>query len=96
MVHDLFAGKGVLSRAAWRETVTARTKILQRLALADLPLPLHQLDLDGVSQAAASARLRELKKEGLVVSVPVKGKKFTAWMLTPQSDYRWEQQFMKV
>ena len=75
---------------------TARTKILQRLALADLPLPLHQLDLDGVSQAAASARLRELKKEGLVVSVPVKGKKFTAWMLTPQSDYRWEQQFMKV
>ena len=72
---------------------TARTKILQRLALADLPLPLHQLDLDGVSQAAASARLRELKKEGLVVSVPVKGKKFTAWILTPQSDIDFSQPY---
>lgn len=71
--------------------MTARQKILQRLALADLPVPIHDLNLTGVSQTSASARLRELAKDGLVVSVPVKGKRFTAWMLTPQSDYKWAQ-----
>ena len=63
---------------------TAKTKILQRLALATEPLPLHRLDLDGVSQAAASARLREMKKDGLVVSVPIPGRKYTAWQLAPR------------
>ena len=76
--------------------MTARTLILQRLALADLPLPIHALDIPGVSQTSASARLRELAKEGLVVSYPVKGAKYTAWALVPESDYQWSQQFLKV
>lgn len=66
---------------------TAREKILNRLALADNPLPLHELNIQGVSQAAASARLREMKREGLVLSVPVEGKRYTAWILKPESDY---------
>ena len=66
--------------------LTARTKILQRLALADLPLPIHALDIPGVSQTSASARLREMAREGLVVKYPVKGKHFDAWALTPESD----------
>jgi DNA-binding HxlR family transcriptional regulator len=70
--------------------MTARAKILQRLALAGEPLPLHKLNLEGVSQTAASARLRELHKDGLVISVPVQGKRFTAWMLTPESDYQFD------
>lgn len=66
---------------------TAREKILDRLALADNPLALHDLNIQGVSQAAASARLREMAREGLVVSVPVAGKRYTAWILKPDSDY---------
>lgn len=66
---------------------TAREKILDRLSLADGPLPLHELNIHGVSQAAASARLREMKRDGLVESVRVEGKKFTAWIIKPQSDY---------
>lgn len=68
---------------------TAREKILDRLALAENPLALHELDINGVSQAAASARLREMAREGLVVSIPVAGKRYTAWILKPQSDYIW-------
>jgi hypothetical protein len=41
------------------------------------------LNLVGVSETAASARLRELKRAGLVVSVPVPGKRFTAWAIAP-------------
>ena len=76
--------------------MTARQKILRRLALADLPLPIHALDIEGVSQTSASARLRELHREGLVVSVPVKGAKYTAWMLTPESDIDFAQPFMRL
>lgn len=74
--------------------LTARTLILQRLALADLPLPIHDLNITGVSQTSASARLRELHREGLVVKYPVKGKKFDAWALRPESDIDFS--FMKI
>lgn len=63
--------------------MTARSKIVARLYASPEPLPLHRLEIPGVSQTAASARLRELKRDGIVVSVPVPGAKYTAWMLTP-------------
>ena len=63
--------------------MTARNLIAKRLYEAKAPIPLHALDIPGVSQTAASARLRELKRDGIVVSVPVPGRKYTAWMLTP-------------
>lgn len=61
----------------------ARHKIVSRLYSASAPLALHELNIAGVSQAAASARLRELKRDGIVQSVPVEGKRYTAWRLTP-------------
>lgn len=64
--------------------MTAKALILERLAHTEIPLALHQLQIGGVSQTAASARLREMKKAGLVVSVPIPGRKFTAWALAPK------------
>lgn len=61
--------------------MTARDLIVKRLAQATEPLPLHALNIPMVSQTAASARLRELAREGVVQSVPVSGKRFTAWKL---------------
>lgn len=58
---------------------TAKSKILARLAESAWPLPLHLLDIPGVSQTSASARLREMARENLVRSVPVPGNRFTAW-----------------
>ncbi len=63
--------------------MSARDAILARLAEATRPIPLHELDVIGVSQAAASARLREMARENLVESVPVPGKRFTAWRILP-------------
>jgi DNA-binding HxlR family transcriptional regulator len=63
--------------------MTARQLLAKRLYEAARPLALHELAIPTVSQTAASARLREMKRDGIVVSVPVPGKKFTAWMLTP-------------
>lgn len=59
----------------------AKDLILKRLAEAAEPLPIHALDIPGVSQTSASARLREMARENLVVSLPVPGKRFTAWTL---------------
>lgn len=64
--------------------MTAKEKILERLAHTEIPLALHQLKIGMVSESAASARLREMKREGLVVSVPIPGRKFTAWKLAPK------------
>ena len=62
----------------------AKDKILARLASSPWPTPLHKLDIPGVSECSASARLREMQREGIVYSVPVPGKKFTAWALVPK------------
>lgn len=58
--------------------------ILSRLREAGRPLALHEINVPSVAQTAASARLRELRREGLVQSVPVPGFRYTAWQLTPQ------------
>lgn len=64
----------------------ARHKIIARLHWSDRPLALHELNIEGVSQAAASARLRELAREGVAISVKVPGKRYTAWALKPTLD----------
>ena len=61
--------------------MTAKELILARLSHTEIPLAIHELQIGGVSQTAASARLREMKRDGLVVSVPIPGRKFTAWSL---------------
>ena len=66
--------------------MTARDIILNRLAHASGPVALHELDLKSVSQTSASARLREMAREGIVKSVRVPGKRFTAWTLNEVSD----------
>ena len=62
--------------------MTAKEKIIMRLASVNQALPLHALDIPGVSQTAASARLREMARDGIAVSVPVVGKRYTAWTLS--------------
>lgn len=69
---------------------TAKEMILQRLALADDTLAIHEFDIPSVSQTSISARLREMRRAGLVESIPVEGKFFTKWRLTTQSDYLFE------
>ena len=71
--------------------MTARQKILQRLAHASGPVALHELDLKSVSQTSASARLREMARECIVKSVRVPGKRYTAWKLSEVSDYSRDQ-----
>lgn len=64
----------------------ALSKIVTVLGVAPKPLALHELQdygLRDVSQAAASARLREAARPPcpIVMSVAVPGKKYTAWLL---------------
>ena len=66
--------------------MTAKDKILNRLALADEPLAVHQIKVAMVSDTSCSARLREMAREGIVKSVRVPGKRFTAWTLNEVSD----------
>ena len=65
---------------------TARTKILQRLALATEPLAVHQIKAEGVSDTACSARLREIHREGLVIKHKKIGVRFDYWSLVPERD----------
>ena len=61
--------------------IPARHLIIRRLYEANAPLPIHALDIPQVSQTSASARLREMAREGLVESDQVPGKRWTAWKL---------------
>lgn len=63
--------------------MTARQALIARLYSAGEAVPIHALDIPGVSQTSASARLREMAREGLVQSVKVPGARYTAWKLTP-------------
>ena len=64
--------------------MTAKQKIMARLSSSPWPVPLHKLDIPGVSECSASARLREMARLGIVYSVPVPGTKYTAWALVPK------------
>lgn len=61
--------------------MTARQALVKALLEAPRPLALHELPLVGISQTSASARLRELKRDMIVESVPVPGHRYTAWKL---------------
>ena len=66
--------------------MTAKDKILNRLALADEPLAVHQIKVAMVSDTSCSARLREMHREGLVIKHKKIGVRFDYWSLTPESD----------
>lgn len=63
--------------------MTAKAAIVAYLSERTYPVPLHEMDIYGISQTSASARLRELARAGVVESVPVPGKRWTAWKLRP-------------
>lgn len=63
--------------------MTARSKIVARLYSSPEPLPLHRLEIPGVSESAAGARLRELTRDQITERVKIPGKKFYAWRMKP-------------
>ena len=69
----------------------AKQKILEFLRTKTEPVPLHDMRMAGVSQTSASARLREMARPAggaLVRSVPVEGKRYTAWVINdPQPEF---------
>lgn len=69
--------------------MTAKKAILSVLQESDRPLAIFEFGLMGVAQTSISARLRELKREGAVYSVPVKGKKYTAWQVNTFTPEDW-------
>lgn len=70
-------------------SMTTKALILAFLGESSRPLPIHDFPIPGVSQTSISARLRELAREGKVESVPVPGRKYTAWKLSAaQQEFR--------
>lgn len=63
--------------------MTVKEALIQELSHSDRPLAIHEIGLMGVSQTSMSARLREMARAGIVVSVPVPGRKYTAWAIKP-------------
>lgn len=59
--------------------VPAKELIYRRLRRSEHPLAVHELDITGVSQCSASARLREMARDGIVLSVPAPGKAYKLW-----------------
>lgn len=66
-----------------RDMLTAKQRILARLAQARTPLAVHEIRLDGVSDNAAATRLSELQRAGRVIGVYRPGKPFKEWALCP-------------
>lgn len=60
----------------------AADRIIKVLHEASRPLAIHEMVLPGVSQTAASARLRELAKVGIVVGERVDGRAYKAWSIS--------------
>ena len=69
--------------------MTASSKILQRLS-EQSNLACHDFNI-GANDAAVSARLRELFKQGKVTWIRRKGEAYKRWSLSkPPEDKRWE------
>ena len=64
--------------------MTAKEAIVSTLSDSDRPLAVFEFGLMGVAQTSISARLRELARDGIVQSVRVPGKRYTAWTLAPK------------
>ena len=60
---------------------TAKDAILRHLMDARRPLAIHEIDIPGISQNSAAARLRELTQEGQLVRQFRPGKSFKEWMI---------------
>jgi DNA-binding HxlR family transcriptional regulator len=63
--------------------MTGRQAVVKALYEAGEPRPIHALEVPGVSQATVSARLRELRRDGLAQKMKAPGSKFDLWRLTP-------------
>lgn len=63
--------------------MNARQAIIKALYEASEPLPVHGLGLVGVSETAASARLREMAREGIVAGFTKPGARYKLWLLKP-------------
>ena len=61
--------------------MTAREAIIKALSTAAGPVPIHSLDVNGISQTAVSARLRELSKAGIVIGIKHPSKPYKLWKL---------------
>lgn len=73
--------------------ITARALIIKRLYESGVPLPVHALDIPQVSPTAASARLREMRRDGIVQKVKAPGQRYDLWRLTPsQPTFPFEQE----
>lgn len=53
--------------------------ILETLAMSDRPLALHELNITGISECSASARLREMARIGQVIGQRREGKSYKEW-----------------
>ena len=60
---------------------TDEEKILARIREADRPLSLTELQIIGISESTAGARLREMTRAGLTFCEYRKGKRFKHWGL---------------
>ena len=61
--------------------MTAAESILKRLSESSAPLAVHELNIWKCSDTAASARLRELAREGKVIGHIRKGTSYKEWSL---------------
>lgn len=61
--------------------MTAKEEIIKSLSLSPRPLAVHEMYIPLASQTAISARLREMAREGTVVSEKVPGKAYKQWRL---------------
>ena len=63
--------------------MSAKQKILARLQSSLVPLAVHEILIPDVSQCAASARLREMARDGLVKGSVCPGKSYKIWTAAP-------------
>lgn len=63
--------------------MTGRQAIIKALYESPRPLALHEIPVVGINQAAASARLRELARDGIVVGTRRPGTAYKEWAMAP-------------
>jgi hypothetical protein len=82
----VFCGCGLNARPVHchpGEAMIAKQAIIERLKKSPEMLAIHEMGFLGHSQTAISARLREMRREGLVCGSTRPGKKFKQWGLNP-------------
>ena len=69
------------ARITTRTNMTAKHKLIAHLYKSERPLAVHEIQIEGVSQTSASARLREMRRDGIVVKTKAEGKAYDLWSL---------------